>query len=40
MQNKSPFDQTPFTFQGRAQPSFPHVEAADYGSGASAAKKP
>jgi virulence factor Mce-like protein len=39
VQNKSPFDSTPFTFQGKAQGAYPHVEADNYGNGASAAKK-
>jgi phospholipid/cholesterol/gamma-HCH transport system substrate-binding protein len=39
VQNKSPFDDTPFTFQNRVQGSFPHVEANNYFGGAAAAKK-
>ena len=27
---QNPFDDTPFTFQGKVQGAFPHVEAADY----------
>ena len=30
VQNRSPFDPTPFVFQGKVQGSFPHVEAQDY----------
>ena len=39
VQGQNPFDATPFTIQNRVQSTFPHVEAADYGSGAAAAKK-
>src|SRR2546423_3878389 len=38
VQNHDPFDPFPFTFQGRVQGAFPHVEANDY-SNAAAAKK-
>jgi phospholipid/cholesterol/gamma-HCH transport system substrate-binding protein len=32
----NPFDPTPFTFQGKVQGAFPHVEAADYSNAAAA----
>jgi phospholipid/cholesterol/gamma-HCH transport system substrate-binding protein len=38
VQNHNPFDPHKFTFQNRVQGSFPHVEANDYGSGASASR--
>jgi phospholipid/cholesterol/gamma-HCH transport system substrate-binding protein len=39
VQNNSPFDPGfKFNFQGKLQGSFPHVEAADYGAGAGAAR--
>ncbi|MGH2968709.1 MAG: MlaD family protein [Solirubrobacteraceae bacterium] len=39
IQNENPFDPHEFTFQGKVQGSFPHVEADDYSAGAAAAGK-
>jgi len=39
VQNKNPFDPHKLAFQNRVQGSFPHVEANDYGNGASASRK-
>jgi hypothetical protein len=39
VQNRNPFDPHKFSFQGKVQGSFPHVEADNYAAGAAAAKK-
>ena len=36
VQGHSPFDQHPFSFEGKKQGAYPHVEPLDYGSGAAA----